>query len=329
MSLELVHWLFAGPYAIVELIEVTSMIGPALRKSVIRQLDKMVLFTMNRRMPPSFQQSYQAAPTLEEVLAETAVDAHKTAVYTLTAPGEHTVWLNGRTGPIACRVRVHLALDPQAPLLLYHHGISEIPYDSSWERIFLQGDSFPAHAVCVQAPYHANIVDPFRLGFASVESVYQMFAGSLRLMQAVQNQFEAQGAAFTVLSGVSWGGITSLLYAGLWPRVRAVAPMFASPNLAQVLWDTADLFARPIPLTRDELDALLDFTPYYAQYPPARIFPLLGEDDLFFRLEHHGAIADLENLVIVPDSHISGMWRLEPLRAQLRRALNWSAAHPC
>lgn len=296
------------------------MIFAAVTKSLIQQVDKLVLYTINRRIPASFGQSHQDAPTLEAVLAATRVNRRKTAVYALTAPGEHTIWLDTPLGEIHCHARVRPALSPRAPLLLYHHGLSEIPYYSSWQRIFPRDTAVPAHVVCVQAPFHNHLREPLQEGFASIAHVYQMFAGSLRVMEAVQEQFEREGAAFTVASGVSWGGVTSILYESLFQRTRAIAPMYASPDLAQVMWHTAELFGRPLAVPRAVVDEFFDLTPYYGRCAPQGVFPLLGEHDQFFPFDHHAQLfrAQHTEIATVPSGHVGGPWTK---RASMRQHL--------
>ena len=184
------------------------------------------------------------------------------------------------------------------------------------------GVPLPVHTVCVQAPFHHNWQAPTQIGFASMQNVYQIFAGSLRIMELVQRQFEAEGAAYTVAAGVSWGGITSLLYEGLLQQTRAVIPMLASPNLAQVIWDISNLFNRPMQITWQELQEHLDFTPYYKQCAPGRVFPLLGEDDLFFRIENHAELFAERPLVTIPASHISAMWHSASMRDHILNILS-------
>lgn len=289
---------------------------------MVQQMDKAVLYSLNRRVPDSLESSAGEAASLEAVLAETTVDIRKTAVYQLTAPGEHPIYLQTPLGEIICRIQVRLAVDPQAPLLLFHHGINEYPYTNSWRRLFPTAVPLPVHTVCVQAPFHNTWLEPIQIGFASVQNIYQIFAGSLRIMELVQQQFEAEGAAYTVASGVSWGGITSLIYEGLLQRTRAVIPMLASPNLAQVIWDISDLFGRPMQLTKEELRRHLDFTPYYEQCAPDRVFPLLGENDLFFRLENHAELYAERPLVTIPSGHISAMWHSAAMRDHILNILS-------
>ncbi|GJM41612.1 MAG: hypothetical protein DHS20C20_18940 [Ardenticatenaceae bacterium] len=292
-----------------------------LRQTMLQQIDKAVLYSLNRSVPDSLETSAAQAPTFEEVLAETRVDTQRTAVYQLTAPGEHPVILQTSMGEIPCLIKTRAAVDPNAPLLLFHHGFNEYPYTNTWRRLFPQATPLPFHTVCIRAPFHDNWLEPVKKGFASVQSVYQIFAGSLRMMEMVQQQFEAEGAAYTTAAGVSWGGITSVMYEGVFQQTRAAIPMLASPNLAQVIWDVSDLFNRPMQLTQAELRRYLDFTTYYQRCAPDRVFPLLGENDMFFRLENHAELFAERPLTTTPGGHISNMWQVSPMREHILAVL--------
>lgn len=292
-----------------------------LTQKLTHLLDKSVLYGMNRRVSDVLPLTEGDATALEGILAQTQVNEQKTAVYNLTAPGEHIVWLSTPGGDIACRVRVHLDSNPHAPLVLFHHGIAEYPYTNAWRRIFGRGDVFGTHSVCVQAPFHHTWRAPFEIGFATLQNIYQMVAGSLRLLEVMQTQFESQGTALTVAAGVSWGGMTSLLYEGIYGRTHAVIPMFASPDLAQVIWDTAQLFDRDLPLPLPLLKERLDFTPFYRRCDPGKIHPLLGEEDQFFRVDHHTAVLNHPQLVTIPSGHITGLWQTPLLRQHIQQVL--------
>ena len=297
-----------------------------MRNPVATGLDRVVLYSMHRRMPASFSAVGDDRPSFDEVLADTAVDERRTPPDSVYAPGTRTVWLRSGGESLLCHVRVRLSPIPNAPLVIFHHGFSETPYYNSWQRIFRRPAPFPLTTVCIQAPFHNHWREPFRETFRSVRRVYQTFAGSLRLIELVQGQFEANGADFSVLAGVSWGGVTSLLYAGTFGGVRAVVPMLSSPNLAQVLADGAEMVGVDLPISKTELDELLDFTPRCA-YDPARVFPLLGETDMFFRLDKHAAHYNTEP-VVVPRAHIFSLYGVRPLREHLLRAVQWAEGNP-
>lgn len=306
------------------------MLATEFNKTVAENIDKFVLYTLNRRIPDSFETSYHDSPTFEAVLAQTRINVGKTAVYNLTAPGEHAIWLDTMAGDMGCHIRVRPAADPAAPLVIFHHGFNEMPYDVSWRRIFYHPDLSHVHAVCIQAPYHESYMQPTAVGFATVQNVYQMFAGSLRMMELVQSCFEGDGVVDTAVTGVSWGGITSLLYEGVFQRTRAVIPLLSSPNLAQVMWDIAELFDRKMTISREEMTQIFDFTSYYQRCEPAKVFPLMGEYDRFFRLEHHGRLfatppSRERPFATIPDGHITGHMKTAGLRRHILDVLSQTA----
>ncbi|MCP5096485.1 MAG: hypothetical protein GY943_13105 [Chloroflexi bacterium] len=289
-----------------------------IERILVQQVDKIVLYGMNKSVPASLEASYPLAPSLEDVLAATDVDIKKTAVSQLTAPGEHTIWLNTPLGEMKCHVRVRLAIDPTAPLLIYHPGFNELPYTNSWRRIFPVNQAHPYHLVCIQAPYHTKWGDPLTKGFASVAAIYQIFAGSLRMMAQMQSAFTAEGAAFTMLTGISWGGITSILYEALFGSTAAVVTLLSSPRLDQAMHDIATMFSRPTAVTPQEMATLFDFTPYYEQCDKQKLFPLLGQDDQYFQYEKHAAAFGERPLTTVPGGHLSAMWHQKPLQAHIQ-----------
>lgn len=289
----------------------------------------MALYAMNRRIPDGGARRFRCPVTLKDVLEETHVLEDRIPAYQVTAPGEHQIRLATRLGEIECRVTVRPAADARAPLLLYHHGLAEFPYTSTWHRLLPTDAPLAAHTVAVQAPYHSNLADPVRVGFSSIEHIYQMLAGSMRIMQYMQNQFSQQGSGYTVASGLSWGGITSLLYEGLLGTTRATVPLLASPRLSQAIWDAAQMFNRELPISRAELDTLLDFTPIFEHIDQRRVFPVLGEHDLFFRIENHAPVYDESALVTLPLTHVGAMWFSNgTMRRHVLNALAWAAENP-
>lgn len=291
-----------------------------------KQLDKLALAGMNAHLSDNFGARYRAGLSLESVLAETRVVLSPifTAPGMLIAEGEHPLYLETPTGLLKCGLKVLPATQKDAPLLIFHHGLNASPYNGSSGAIFQPLEAFRrrVHLVFIQAPFHDRRIAPLQKGFASVRSIYQMLAGSLRMMELIQNRFEAGGAPHTVVCGVSWGGLTGILYQSIFRRAAAVIPMLASPNISQVLIDTADLFSRPLPANAPLIQEALDFTPYYDRCNPEQIFPLLAENDLFFRVDHHAGLFSGRPVPTIPESHITGCWNSALLREHLLTSLD-------
>lgn len=299
------------------------------QRPISRQIDRLALYALSLGAQRSFEEERdEDRPALEEIIAQTRIKRQKSNLYNLTAPGEHKVWLDTPCGEIQCHIRVRLAIRPSAPLLIFHHGLAESPYTLTWYRILPKFEPFPAHLVAVQAPFHSGLIEPITTGLSSVQHIYQMFAGSLRLIELVQELFEASGAAYTVVSGYSLGGIASLLYEALFAKARASVPLFASPDLAAVMAHVVKLTGQPLPVERDVLDKYFDFTPSYQSCDVARIFPVLGKNDQFFQFDEHAAIFSEERLKVVPDAHVGAFILRDKLRRHLLDVLVWAAAHP-
>lgn len=298
-----------------------------LFNSIASTIDQWALISMQRRVPPSLTMDHETAPGLTEVLAQTAIDTRRTDPYSVVAPGRRPVVVRSLGETFECEVRVQLSCDPQAPLIIYHHGMAEYPYDNSFRRIFRPPLPMAAHTVAIRAPFHANWGEPLRETFKTFERIYQTFAGSLRLIELVQQQFEAHGAPFTIVSGKSWGGITSMLYANLIGGVRAAAPLLSSPNLAQVILDGAERSKIALPISRETIEQRLNFTELCRVYDSRRVFPLLGQADQFFLLDKHALNFD-SSPVVVDRTHVLTTDGDASLRRHIFQTLAWAGEHP-
>lgn len=297
-----------------------------LQNVLLRQLDKFILYNMSQRIPPTLERSVQDCTPFETILARTEVVTRphrqkQTAVPPITDAGEHSIWLQSDHDLIPSVVNVRPAATPDAPLIIYHHGLNEYPYTSSWRRIFYNF-KYPYHLVCVRAPFHHNWTAPISQGFATVNSIYQLFAGSMRLMAHISERFDAQGVEKVVFAGTSWGGIAVMLYEAFFQNSTAVIPMLSAPNLARVMLDSADLFEREVTVQTHDVYKLLDFTTYYEQCEPSKLFPLLGEHDMFFRYGSHAETFRERPLTIIPLGHISAMWPGSALRQHVISTLD-------
>ncbi len=290
-----------------------------LRGRLFRKIDELVLYNLNLRIPETLEQSAYRCLSFDEVLSHTQINVKATAVNNLTTNGEHPIWLNSLNETLETRVSVRRAQTPNAPLIIYHHGLNEYPYTSSWRRIFAHLNQF--HLVCIQAPFHDNLVDPILKGWATVDRMYQLFAGSLRMIEVMKRRFELEGASETILVGLSWGGLTASLYEGIFQDMAFVVPMMSSPNLARVLVESAELFEREVTVPDARIYELLDFTPYFDRVGSKKMFPLLGEFDGFFRFESHVDIYAERPFKTIPRGHLSTIWPGKLLRKHVLSVL--------
>jgi hypothetical protein len=206
---------------------------------------------------------------------------------------------------------------------MYHHGICIVPYYSLGRPLLSPASDFDSHIVLLQAPFHRWIFDPLRNGLATAHHAYQMLAGSVAMMQMVHTFFQEMGAPYTVVSGVSLGGIVSFLFQGLCDEpARAVIPFIASPNMAQVFWDAANMVDRPLAIDREVIDDRFDFTSYYRRGDPGRYYPMLATEDMFFTSQAHLPIFQQSPVRLLKASHVTFVRHLPQMRRHIHHVLN-------
>jgi hypothetical protein len=75
-----------------------------------------------------------------------------------------------------------------------------------------------------------------------------------------------------------------------------------------------------MPVPYERLKELLDFSNYYSYCQEEKVFPLMGEHDLFFRRANHWQRPS----VTIPEGHITALWRVAPLREHILQVLCWA-----
>ena len=80
---------------------------------------------------------------------------------------------------------VRLGARPELPVLVYHHGIAEMPYDRNFRSIFRGRQPIKAHLVAVRAPFHRSWLTVSN-GLATLSQYVAMCAVSVKLMEAVR-----------------------------------------------------------------------------------------------------------------------------------------------
>jgi hypothetical protein len=300
-------------------IEVTAI--SSIRVSLSRHLDHLVQSGFSYRVPEAFEETYRDAPSFDHVLETTQVGFPLVPQMGLLEEREYRFWLHTEVGRIHTRVRVLPARRPDAPLLVYHHGFFEVPYHVRAQAFFRPRAPFDAHIVLLQAPYHRRPLQPLDEGFQNLHHLYQMIAGSVRMMQMVVDHYLALGTPYVVASGMSLGGIIALTYEGFFGRSRAVIPILSSPNFAQLLWDLSRQTKRNVTIPLEDIEARLDFQRYYQHLDLARVFPLMGENDRFFRHGSHSTIFDQSDVTTIRSSHVSGMWHRRETRDHIIRVM--------
>ena len=227
-------------------------------------------------------------------------------------------------GPLEAGYRVRWGPRPHVPVLLYHHGIAEMPYDKSFRGIFRRHKPLEAHLVAIQAPFHRSWLT-VRAGLATLSHFMAMCAVSIQLMEAVRRLCVSKGACGSLMTGTSLGGFLALMHHLLVGTADCYAPLLAGPDLSHIMLDTP--FQRFLaPQARQQGPAirrLLDFRQAFQSSDTRRVFPLLALYDLDMCYPYHHACYTASRVPVATlrRGHITGAMAFAALRDHIRTCL--------
>lgn len=282
-------------------------------------IDRLYVALLRHLIPPLFRRE-STSPVLREHLA-----AVQLQIPPLAADGRHKLTVRTMVGDVAAGFRLRLGSRAALPVVIFHHGLGEIPYDHTFRGIFPRRIPVEAHLVAVRAPFHRSHIECCR-GLATLSQFLAMCAVSVTLMEAVRVGFLARGAQGCLMAGISFGGFLTLLHHLTYGTASRYAPLLAGPDLAYTLLSTP---CRGLltPRTRTEpadLPFRLDFREAFRISDTQRIFPLLARHDLWMPFAHHQAeyAACGVPVTTIDRGHMTGSWAFAKYRAHLLALLS-------
>ena len=223
-------------------------------------------------------------------------------------------------GNVQAGFRFRPAPDAMRPVLIYHHGLGEIPYDHTFRWIFRRRTPVDAHLVAIRAPFHRSYIDCCR-GLASLSHFLAMCAVSVSLVEAVRRELVERGAQGSVVAGIGLGGFVALLHHLTYGTASRYAPLLAGPDLAHTLLCTpCGGFLAPQALAHpDHLPACLDLRQAFRASDTQRVFPMLARHDLWMPYAYHRAeyAAKGVPVAMIDRGHMTGSWAFASYRTHL------------
>jgi hypothetical protein len=281
-------------------------------------VDRLHVSIAGRIAPLAFRYGIES-PSLHAHLAAVRLE-----LPALTTARHYTLTAHSLAGDLTAGFQVRPGPTPELPLLVYHHGIGEMPYDKSFRGIFPRRVPIPAHLVAVRAPFHRTWLDLIP-GLATLHTFLALCAVSVRLIESLRCLFVARGAQGCLVAGTSLGGFLSLIHHLTYGSATAYVPLLAGPDIAHVMLASHfQRFLAPQALAHPaHMQALLDFREPFAASHTQRVFPLLARYDLDMLYAHHAACYTASDVpvVTIERGHITGSLAFTALRTHLLTCL--------
>ncbi len=288
------------------------------RRGFHEGVDRLHVAVTSRLLPPMFRRGLDAL-SLHEHLDAVQLELPPLAEgrrYTLTA---HTL-----VGSLDAAFQVRPGPQSDLPVVVYHHGIAEMPYDKSFWGIFRTRLPAQAHLVAVRAPFHRSWFDLIR-GLRTLNDFIAMCAVSVKLIEAVRLLLVARGARGCLVAGLSLGGFLALMHHIIYGTADRYVPLLAGPDLAHVMLETHyRRFLAPQALERPtSIKQHLNFRQSFQSSDTRRVFPLLARYDLTMLYAYHYACFAAGNIPVatIARGHITGSLSFAVLRAHVLTCL--------
>jgi hypothetical protein len=281
-------------------------------------VDRLYAGILRRLVPALFRRGSVSAPLRDHLAAV------ELRMPPLATAGRYSVTARTMVGDAEAGFRWRPASSANRPVLIFHHGLGEIPYDHTFRFIFRRRLAAEAHLVAIRAPYHRSHIDCCR-GLGTLSQFLAMCAVSVTLIEAVRRAFVERGAPGSVVAGISFGGFLTTLHHLTYGTATRYAPLLAGPDLAYTLLSTPcqGFLSRKVRIEPADLSDRLDFRQVFRASDAQRVFPLLARHDLWMPFDHYQAVyaASGAPVTVINRGHMTGSWAFAPMRAHLSALL--------
>lgn len=281
-------------------------------------VDRLHVALTSRIGPRVFRHGLDS-PSFQEHLAAVVFDLPP-----LTEARHYTLRARTLVGELECGFQLRRGKRRELPVVLYHHGIAEMPYDKTFRGIFRARHLVDAHLVAVRAPFHRTWRDLIP-GLATLKSFLAMCAVAVQLIEVVRHTLVGCGAHGSLVTGTSLGGFVSLMHHLVYGTADVYVPLLAGPDLAHIMLETHYCrYLAPQALEQPRpIRALLDFRQAFQASDTQHIFPLLARYDLDMLYAHHYACYAARGVpvVTIERGHITGSLAFTALRAHVLSCL--------
>lgn len=244
--------------------------------------DRLFLTLIGVFGKPFFSESVETAPFSDHL-----------AAISMDLPGLEwdgsfvPVPMEGLAGPMEAGLRVICRGAPGAPVVIYHQGGGEIPFDRTVRAAYPQDESHDVTVIAVKTPFQTT-QEELKARFASFDNYVAMIAGVVRLTEALIRSPQLSDAACKIVAGYSLGGFVSGRHHIHYNSADAYVPFVSGTAHAEIFFTSvkAAALARKRP---DILRSRLNFTEAWASADNSNVFPVLGRYDQLNRLATQAA----------------------------------------
>ena len=232
-------------------------------------------------------------------------------------------------GPLDPAFQIAQWRGSEFPILIYHHGTNERPFDygaaskNTFKNIFLaKKDSIPANLIALRAPYHRSLKD-YCKEMTHLSNFMAMLAVSTVLVDSLVRLAHERLISPIVVAGISLGGWVTNLHRAYYGSADIYAPILAGAALEDVFLGSAyrALTGETALQNPEALRQALNFELQFLQAPETNVYPLLARHDQIIRLERQRLSYAKQPVTIINKGHLTAALASERLREHVLKRL--------
>ncbi len=238
---------------------------------------------------------------------------------------DYNVTANSKVGKLSAGFRIAKWMGAKYPVIIYHHGASEIPFDYGFNRIFLTGKekySVQANLILIRAPFHGSMQE-FKDGIRTLAGYMAMLAVSVKLIEAIVVYLRKSGVKKILLSGTSLGGYITNIHHIYFDSADIYVPLLAGTAMDDTFLNSTyskavDSKAKANP---NVIQSLLNFETDFANQINSNVFPLLAKYDQLVRHERQKESYGQTPVYTIEKGHATGAMSYRLLREHIFQRL--------
>lgn len=245
-------------------------------------------------------------------------------------PPVHEVEADTAVGRLYPAFQVAQWLGSEKPLVVFHHGSNERPFDygrtakNTFRRVFFsKGGLFPANLVNLRAPLHRSLKE-YKEGIRELSHFAAMLMTSVALIESIVKRARESGVTPVMICGLSLGGWVTNLHRAYVDSADLYAPMLAGAALGDMFCDSAyrRLVGSAGKQRPEAVRDVLNFEEAFAERQAPTVFPLLARHDAIVTFERQRRCYEGRYPIAVIDrGHTTGMLAPLALRRHLQNVL--------
>lgn len=241
----------------------------------------------------------------------------------ITGEGFYEVKANTLVGELSSGFKIAQWKGESYPIIIYHHGVTELPFDLSFNKIFpYKKKEVPANLIVIRAPFHSSIKE-FTNSIKELANYTAMLSVSTKLVEFLIQHYKKNTSNYIVVTGTSLGGFVTNLHHTYFNSADVYKPLLAGPCIGEVFLNGAySKMTAPLAKGNPEtIRRILNFSDDFAKVDNINVYPLLGLHDQIMDFEVQKKFYREESIVIIEKSHTTGATAYKELREHILGSL--------